>query len=74
MTIIVLHVQEESISATCVTSLHMNFKLRYITADDADDTVLLAEGPMDLQALLTAVNEKGNHMVWKRTQSKPNQW
>ena len=25
----------------------------------ADDTVLLAEGPMDLQALLTAVNENG---------------
>ena len=25
----------------------------------ADDTVLLAEGPMFLQALLTAVNEKG---------------
>ena len=31
----------------------------------ADDTVLLAEGPMFLQALLTAVNEKGNHMAWK---------
>ena len=28
--------------------------LRYV-----DDTVLLAEGPMDLQALLTAVNEEG---------------
>ena len=33
----------------------VNFNnLRY-----ADDTVLLAEGPMDLQVLLTAVNEKG---------------
>ena len=31
----------------------------------ADDTVLLAEGPMFLQALLTAVNEKVNHMAWK---------
>ena len=31
----------------------------------ADDTVLLAEGPMFLQALLTAVNKKVNHMAWK---------
>ena len=31
----------------------------------ADDTVLLAEGPMFLQALLTAVNKKVHHMAWK---------
>ena len=36
----------------------VNINLRY-----ADDTVLLAEGPMFLQALLTVVNEKENHMV-----------
>ena len=31
----------------------------------ANDTVLVAEGPMDLPPLLTAVNEKVNHMAWK---------
>ena len=30
-----------------------------------DDTVLLAEGPVDLQALLTAVNEKLHLLLLK---------
>ena len=31
----------------------------------ADETVLLAEGPVFVQDLLTAVNEKVNYMAWK---------
>ena len=40
----------------------------------ADDTVLLAEGPMFLQALLTAVNEKGKPYgtLHERNQNKIN--
>ena len=46
--------EAEDVKGVNIGGVNIN-NLRY-----ADDTVLLAEGPVDLQALLTAMNETGN--------------